>query len=208
MMQKIFTNLRDEFILIGLTGSVASGSATTSKTLSCQYESFEINTILDCEQENTKDDIEKRRIRRVKDYYSQNTWKNFYHLKVSDVLFAIVFATKNIKECKELAVNHWYKDSDHTLATELSTKLIKAIKNYKKRKNIKDVDVVKLLKEIDELITKKVDKNHLSYTQAYQAIGKNLREYGTIHKSLPKALDYEGLSWSPKTKQHATKFKR
>ncbi|MDD5202677.1 MAG: deaminase [Sulfurimonas sp.] len=192
MQQNLYKNLRDEFILIGLTSSVGSGSTTTAKNLAQSYQSFEIENILGCELKNTIDDLEKRRIKRVKEYYSQNSWEKFYHLKVSNILFAMVFATKNTEECKELLLNRWYRDSDLSKAIALSKEIVEAINKYKYVK-AEDFDILKKLDDLDKLIQDKVTKNDISYTQTFQAIGESLRENGTIHKSLSKVFDYKEL---------------
>lgn len=191
-MQEIFNSLRDEFILVGLTGAIASGSTTISKHLSKKYKVFEIINTLDCELAMQKDDIEKRRLKRVKDFYSQNSWQNFYHLKTSNILFAIIFATKNVSENKDLKLNQWYKDSDHKKAIKISIKLISLIENYSKQD--KSIDIKKLLEKLDRLISKNVNKSDIAYTQTFQEVGKSLRENATIHKSLSKILEYKELA--------------
>jgi deoxycytidylate deaminase/dephospho-CoA kinase len=190
-MQEIFKNLRDDFILIGLTGAIASGSTTVSKHLAKKFETFEITNTLDCELNAKTDDIEKRRIQRVKEFYSQNPWNSFYHLKVSNILFAIIFATKDVSENKDLKLNQWYKDSDHSDAITLSKQLISAIENYNEQDE--SFEIKTLLQNIDELIAKKVTKSDISYTKVFQEVGKNLRDYGTIDKSLKSVLRYDDI---------------
>lgn len=190
-MQHIFKNLREDFLLIGLTGAVGSGSTTISKNLYKQYDPYTIENILECELSNINDDVEQRRVQRVKDFYSKNEWNSFYHLKVSNIIFALIFATKDVSNCKELLLNRWYKDSDHKKAIKLSKKIIDAIENYKTQRN--DFDIQSLLAKLDAHIEKKVNKSDISYTQTFQNIGENLRKSGAVHSSVAKPIQYKNI---------------
>jgi len=53
MINNIFKNLRENFILIGLTGVVCSSRTTTANILTKKYKDFEIENILKCDMKKT-----------------------------------------------------------------------------------------------------------------------------------------------------------
>lgn len=190
-MQEI-KNLRDNFLLIGLTGAVASGSTTVAKILSESYEAYTINDILECELKNINDNIEQRRLKRVKEFYSQNSWKKFYHLKVSNILFAIILATDGVGECDDLKLSQWYRGCDNDGVIALSKEIVDAIQDYSTFKNF---DIKNKLKKLDQIIKEKVNKQNITYTQTFQKVGERLRKLGKIHPSLNKTITYDELPY-------------
>lgn len=191
-MKEIFKNLSEEFILIGLTGAVGSGSTTSANILSNEYNLSHISQILDCNSKEHSDFLEIKRVKRIKHFYSNNHWNKFYHLKVSNILFAIIFASEeDIFKEKDLKVSKWFKNCYNQEIIKISKEIICDIFSYKE---INDkIEFKKKLEKLDKFIIDNVDKNQIEYTQVFQKIGTNLRRYGKIHENISSKLKYDNL---------------
>lgn len=92
---QINKELRDSFIIIGLTGSVGSGCTTTSNILSTKKEDINIKEIIknkDTEDDRAYDDLEKLREKKINSFYIKNKWKTFYEIKVSNIILAAILS--------------------------------------------------------------------------------------------------------------------
>lgn len=175
-IQTILKNLRSEFIIVGLTGALGSGCTETAKFLSKNISKIDINSILDSGAKE-EFDLEYRKVQNVKYFYENNDWNEFFHIRVSDLLFLFfVNDLKNVDEYKDI-----FKDKD-TLQDikDLSSSFIDILKNYSTydTKDFKDI-----LSKTNEYINKYIDKSNPKYTPLFQEIGKNVRNEGKILKS-------------------------
>ena len=84
-IQDVFGHLREQFIIIGLTGAVGSGCTTSADFLTQQLTDEDINATLYCIGQKDEFDTEYRRIQRVKQYYKNRGWEQFINIRVSDI---------------------------------------------------------------------------------------------------------------------------
>lgn len=198
-IKNILNSLRSEFIIIGLTGALGSGCTESAKFLSKENKPDEINSILDS---NCKDefDLEYRKIQRVKYFYEeQQGWNNFFHIRVSDLLFLIlIYEIKNqdnmlkISEFMDMDIEDETKKidifkekSDFNDIKSLSNTFIEAISNQQKTN---EIDIKNILDRTNEYINNNIEKSDSIYTKLFQAIGKNIRSNGSIYKNVKSLL--------------------
>lgn len=172
-IQTVLNNLRSEFIIIGLTGALGSGCTKTAKFLSEKNNLFEINGILNSGIKN-EFDLEYRKSQRVKYFYENNDWNEFFHIRVSDILFLFfVDEIDNVNEYKSIFKKH---DTIKKIKN-LAKKFIKIISNY----NSYDKNrLKKILLKTNDYINKNINKSAPTYTSLFQRIGKNIRNDGII----------------------------
>jgi len=175
-IQTILKNLRSEFIIVGLTGALGSGCTQTAKILSKNCSKEELNSILDSGSKE-EFDLEYRKIQNIKYFYKDNDWNDFFHIRVSDLLFLLfVNDLENVDKYKDI-----FKDKD-TLQDikDLSRSFIDALSGYSdyKRRNFKEI-----LSNTNEYINKFINKSSPKYTPLFQEIGKSVRNEGKILKS-------------------------
>lgn len=77
---------RSKFIIIGLTGRTGSGCTTVAKLLLKKlFDEFKAPRAKTCQYKND----EERKYKVVYDYLSEN-WKEFHHIKMSDVVSTFI----------------------------------------------------------------------------------------------------------------------
>jgi dCMP deaminase len=195
-IEKILINLRSEFIIIGVTGALGSGCTSSATFISDVNTKEKVNNILVCDNKN-EFDMEKRKLERVKYFYEKNEWHDFFHIRVSDLLFLMLI--EEIQDYKSLPkVNDFfhYENPDTSIdifnnedtfqeIKTLSNRFITAIKEYKQylEQDIKDI-----LSKTNEYINNNIKKSDSVYTNLFQAIGKNIRTNGSIYKEQKNIL--------------------
>lgn len=175
-IQTILKNLRSEFIIIGLTGALGSGCTQSAKILLKNYDKADLNSIL---ESGSKDefDLEYRKIQNVKYFYKDNEWSEFYHIRVSDLLFLFVVNDfKSLDHYEDIFINK----KKLKKIKKLSKKFINAIKNHTTydERNFK-----KILSQTNKYINKYINKSSPKYTPLFQEIGKSVRNEGKILKN-------------------------
>ena len=174
-IKNVLNSLREEFIIIGLTGALGSGCTETAKILSASATKSKINSILDSREKN-EFDVEYRKIQRVKYFYENNEWEDFFHLRVSDLLFLLF-----INDVEDFSpFDSIFKDNSLDTITEIKaigSRFIEAISNYEKYQNN---DLEEILALTNSYIKKSIDKSDNLYTNLFQEIGKNIRTTGYV----------------------------
>lgn len=176
-IKNVLNSLREEFIIIGLTGALGSGCTETAEILSDTNTKSKINSILDS-REKDEFDVEYRKIQRVKYFYEKNEWKEFFHLRVSDILFLLfvndiddftpfrsIFNGSSLDKVAEIK--------------EICNRFFNAISTYSEYSNN---DLVEILLLTNNFIKEYIDKSANLYTNLFQEIGKNIRLTGSVSK--------------------------
>ena len=188
-LDKIFENLREEFLVIGLTGAVGSGCSEAAQILSQEHLEFPL-----CHQASA---LEYRRALRIHSFYKKEGWKKFITIKVSNILLCLFVwgakksedhihthihkmltafaqkilaeanAQKILAEAKEEKIEEIFKgltDEEFKNLVDWAKNFIEFIKSYyTKEKEIKIQKFQKLLSEIN-LISKKLNKKLYLYS--------------------------------------------
>jgi len=193
-IQDVFRHLREQFIIVGLTGAVGSGCTTSADFLTQQLTDEDINATLYCIGQKDEFDTEYRRIQRVKQYYKNRGWEQFINIRVSDILLLVLIASIK-KNSFETPIKKIIKDysGDETLREilkdkqkikvekvykkfyKISKKYKKLIRKYNKKKKIKII-----INEISKLREKYIDRKKIIYTKIFQSIGENIRKNGSV----------------------------
>lgn len=188
-IQNIFKNLRNEFLIIGLTGAVGSGCTTSANFLSKEHESFDIDGVLNCHPKD-EFDIEYRKLLRVQQFYQTSKWKSFYHIRVSDLLLLVLIShiddVQNMPKIDQFVPDKEVKDDLSKIfhATDilielkdLAKKFIIAISKYDDTNESIEI----ILRDTAQCIAKGVSKDNEMYTSLFQALGENIRKSGSIY---------------------------
>lgn len=193
-VKDIFHSLRNEYMIIGLTGAIGSGCTSSANFLS--QKNIESDKLIDSIQNKNEFSTDYRRSKILKATCHQNDWKQFYHIKVSNILFFILITSLDkIKKKKENIfdieiinkirlrdVVNSKKEPNSENINDLVKKCNRLSKNiYKKvylNGNEKGTD--KILGVIDDFIDKYIDKENEKYTVLFQKIGLSIRDNGNI----------------------------
>jgi len=174
-IQAVLKNLRSEFIIIGLTGALGSGCTQTAKFLSKNYSKLDLNSILDSGVKE-EFDLEYRKIQNIKYFYRNNDWNEFFHIRVSDLLF--LFFVNDLEKLdnyeKIFEENSTFKE-----IKDLSSRFISALSSYG---DYPTNDVKEILSKTNDYINKNINKSSPDYTPLFQEIGNNIRNEGKIFK--------------------------
>lgn len=175
-MDNILNSLRSEFIIIGLTGALGSGCTESAKFLSKNVDKPEINSILDSIQ-RCDSDLEYRKLQRIKYFYEENEWENFFHIRVSDLLFLIfINGVDKIDDYHSIFKNEEHLVEKIENIKGLAKNFIDSILNI----NDDKFDIIKILTETNKFINGYVNKSDNSYTELFQKIGQNIRNSGYV----------------------------
>lgn len=175
----IYNELRESFAVIGLTGALGSGCSTVANILSKELDSDFLDAFLisNLSSHDEFDGLEEYRAKRLKAFVKDN-WKSFYNIKVSNLLFALFFASDEHKDKNKQEQATWLKDNETLIKARRLSKSIVSIVLSNSRESKDASALSKHLKEIDELIETGINKKDSSYTISFQEIGSNLRQYG------------------------------
>ena len=88
-IDSIYNELREDFAIIGLTGALGSGCTTSAKILSNALDNNFFKTFSDhyLSDISNKSSLEEYRLKKIETFINNKTWKSFYHLKVSNLLY-------------------------------------------------------------------------------------------------------------------------
>lgn len=176
-IKNVLNSLREEFVIIGLTGALGSGCTETANFLSDRNTKSKINSILDS-REKSEFDIEYRKIQRVKYFYENNGWEDFFHLRVSDILFLLfINDVEDFSPFKSIFKNNSLDKIDEI--KKIGKRFIDAISNHDKYDK-KDLKTILLL--TNNFIKESIDKSANLYTSLFQEIGKDIRTTGSVAK--------------------------
>lgn len=187
---QINKELRDSFIIIGLTGSIGSGCTTISNILSTKKEDINIQEIIknkDIVDDRAYDKLEELRESKISSFYKKNKWKTFYEIKVSSIILAAILSDPKINEIKELNLNKWIKKEKKKEAIKTSKKIIEAITSN----DYKNESIETQLKKLNEITREGVKRKNKYYTETFQAVGNELRKTGKIHKKSERIIDIQ-----------------
>ena len=201
-INEIFNSLRNEFVIIGLTGAVGSGCTTVASLLEKKYSTDEMNQFISNYSCENKFDLEYRKLLRVKQFYSSNEWKNFYNIKVSNLLLLLLIAHIDDFEqipqiCDFISNNEMsgdiskiFKKQEKNDLKKLADRFINAINNYdSSNENMTDI-----LESTNRLIEKNIEKDNEIYTSLFQALGENIRNHASIFVKKKNDSIYNKLS--------------
>src|SRR5690625_4633867 len=93
-LQEIYRQIRETGVVVGLTGAVGSGSTESAKFLSGKNVDdgvFDVFSELLKNISSHFDGLEIYRLKRMEIFLRKNKWQPFFHLKMSDLLFCILF---------------------------------------------------------------------------------------------------------------------
>ncbi|WP_417324953.1 deaminase [Halarcobacter sp.] len=180
-IQTILKNLRSEFIIVGLTGALGSGCTQTAKILSKNCTKEKLNSILDSGSKE-EFDLEYRKIQNIKYFYKDNDWNEFFHIRVSDLLF--LFFVNDIKDLDKYE-DIFIEKSNIEEVKVLSNKFIEALFNYS---NYDKKDIKQILIETNEYISKNINKSSPDYTPLFQDIGNSVRNKGKVFEESDKEI--------------------
>lgn len=186
-------NERSKFIIIGLTGRTGSGCTTVADLLKQPFGKFNAPRAKTCQYEND----EERKYKVVYDYLSNN-WKEFYHIKMSDIVSTFILELsfddfdklyrstliKNIEEnapSLDIKLKTYYED--------FSQKRLSARDKAKASRGdlYNEEDFKFYFDELPEF-SKKLKKflNRIesgSYIKFFQIVGNNIRQSGVANIS-------------------------
>lgn len=182
-IDEIYQELREDFIVIGLTGALGSGCTVTANILSEKITKDAL-TNYHLSDDYQKDSLEPYRFRRVVNFLKDKDWKDFYHIKVSNLLFCLFFNHDEKYLQDNYDVKRWLKQDGKSL--EQIRKLCKNICSMiinPRDPHIKNTEdsldsLTVLLEELNNVITKQIIKKGTSYTRVFQSIGSELRSEG------------------------------
>ena len=196
-VSQIYDELREEFLIIGLTGAIGSGCTKSASLLNASDLSDEFT-----EKISTDDlffslsnpatpnglllgSLEKYRLRKIKHYLNQRKWKTFYHIKVSNLIFCLLFNQETIFQNPEYKVDKWINQSVplediQALCQNICSIIFDTAHN--------NTNLIEQLDSLDKIMSN-IDKNG-HYTEAFQSIGQDLRSNG-ISKYLKSDIAYK-----------------
>lgn len=203
-------DIRDKFIIIGLTGSLGSGCTTIGKMLSNKKQVFPKNS-QGLNLIKKFDSLEERRFDILLDYYSSETIPaNFFHIRVSDILFLTLIYTVAKSQDKDISnIISTINLSD--IASKIDTNTKNFFRSDAKDFNLRLSIIIEIannffnnfifkstIKEIDntneKTITEEFQKRlsviqdfietylekNEFYLKFFQALGRNIRETGNV----------------------------
>ncbi|AKX46726.1 hypothetical protein AKN93_10805 [Thiopseudomonas alkaliphila] len=175
-IQKIYDDLRDGFSVIGLTGAIGSGCTTAAKFLARDSSHAPLDDLQSAFTDSEQfDKLETYRARRIKQFLQNKSNRKPFHIKVSNLLFSLFFASDMSSKTKKYRINEWLKsEEDIEKSKKLSDEIFSIIIN----KNESSEKLSKKLEELDTLINNSVDKQSASYTEIFQKIGDKFRKHG------------------------------
>ena len=180
-IDSIYNELREDFAIIGLTGALGSGCTTSAKILSNALDNNFFKTFSDhyLSDISNKSSLEEYRLKKIETFINNKTWKSFYHLKVSNLLYCIFFNHTSKIYCDDFQTLDWFKNHNNIIETQkLCTKIVSLIMEPNGNKKTKDNrELSESLIELDNNIKINVIKNS-NYTKDFQKIGELLRENG------------------------------
>lgn len=178
----IYKDLREGFLVVGLTGAVGSGCTQAARILSSSKDEIEVvlrQVATDNGHECLSDSLEERRIHRIRNFYDTSKWQEFYHLKVSNLICAMIFSDENYQDYFEaLNLDKWVKQQSGARES-----LISASKNVLSRiyDNSGVTGIKDGLSELDIAIDKYINKKDPAYVATFQEAGDCLRRTGKIN---------------------------
>ncbi|WP_269900800.1 deaminase [Paenalcaligenes faecalis] len=191
-INKIYEDLREGFIVVGLTGSIGSGCSKVAQILESNLGvddvSFFEKNILSKKDINHKfDSLELYRCRKIKFFLKDKKWRSFFSIKVSNLIFALLFSCRDSYNSNRLNVRKWF-NGDFFSTEDLCSKIVNEINRDDGCRNNEDGFLTNLLIELDLLISKNIDKSKIEYTDDFQNIGLNLRKNGVLIENFPVFL--------------------
>lgn len=202
-VKDIFNSLRNEYMIIGLTGAIGSGCTSGAEFLS--QEKLDSDKLINSLQNKDEFSTDYRRSKILKDACHRYGWNRFYHIKVSNILFFILITSlSKIKKNRESIVDNTILDDiklsdifkeknkptpdDVNSLVDTCDKLSKNIKE-KVYLNNDEKNTDNSLNVIDDFINNYVDKENEKYTVLFQKIGQSIRDNGNIFESSSSASD-------------------
>ncbi len=211
-------SIRDNFIIIGLTGSLGSGCTTIGKILSDPKQTFpRVSAGLDLK--NKFDSLEERRFDILLNYYTrEHQSSQFFHLRVSDILFLLLVytvaqsETNNIDKIIEVINNssiasHIETDQKNFFATDKESfndnfqKIIDIANNFFNNFILSSeatptqqngsIDFTEEFQKRLALLQDFIEIYIIKnefYLIYFQNLGKNIREKGEVINKLPFAF--------------------
>lgn len=190
-------NERSKFIIIGLTGRTGSGCTTVANLLKQPFGEFNAPRAKTCQYEND----EERKYKVVYDYLSNN-WKEFYHIKMSDIVSTFILEL-SFEDFDKLYRSTLIKSIEEN-SPSLDKKLKAHYENFsQKRLSARDKAKAKAEASREDLYNEEDYKfyfNELpefskklkrflnkiesgSYTKFFQIVGNNIRKSGVANIS-------------------------
>ena len=129
-IDSIYNELREDFAIIGLTGALGSGCTTSAKILSNALDNNFFKTFSDhyLSDISNKSSLEEYRLKKIETFINNKTWKSFYHLKVSNLLYCIFFNHTSKIYCDDFQTLDWFKNHNNIIETQkLCTKIVSLI---------------------------------------------------------------------------------
>lgn len=207
-----------QFILIGLTGRTGSGCTTAANILEQKEISFPDSNVL---AEYYKG-LDLRRYEIVKNF-AETHWKNFYSIKVSDLIsiYLLLLSPSALAKFIQFSASKIPDKKENSISFKAAKKLVVNGVFAKSLLKIKYLEVIKnLLNHDDEIdfkgrgkdtfiriltLTRKFTRdfkrelNELEpglYIELYQSAGKSIRRIGKVD------VDYENQDFIPKAVFH------
>ena len=189
VIQNIYKELREKFIVIGLTGATGSGCTKSAEILSSELTEDDLTKLIHqskkdngCGDEIIKkyDSLEPYRAKKIYNFLKEEQWKPFYHIRVSNLLFALLFAEKEESSLKEdYQLDKWLKDVDgNDYKFPAIQKLCHSICSIILNKDNRGESLKKYLDKLHIVIDKTVNKKSAEYTTTFQKVGNELRKIG------------------------------
>lgn len=187
-IDNIYQDLREGFVVVGLTGAIGSGCSTIAELLSEELTESDIERFESHLNEETFDSLEPYRARKIKTFIKERKWKPFYQVKVSNLLFAILFAHREAYESEKLHVSTWFsetEDSKYLDVERLCQTILDLITHDDVRRHDNTKRLTEHLERLDYVIQNQVKKSNQNYTRDFQEIGSSLREHGEVINKIP-----------------------
>lgn len=187
----IFQNLRNEFVIIGLTGALGSGCTTSANFLSEKHKNLDhFFTSIKADEFS----FNYRKSLRVKQFYALNQWKSFYHIRVSDILLLTMFYQienyNKLPLIKDFDKQNTTKDSINVFFKNIDEKVFDKIKSLSNdffyildNSKYEENKLSKILEDTKKIISDNIDKKVNAYTKVFQLMGENIRTSGKIFHS-------------------------
>ncbi|MDJ0679134.1 MAG: anti-phage dCTP deaminase [Xenococcaceae cyanobacterium MO_167.B52] len=194
---------RENFILIGLTGRIGSGSSQVAKIL--KNKSF-AEVQLPPPQRDHFNNIDERKYKIIYDYLSHH-WKQFQCIQISDVISSLILET-NTDDFLDFLSYQLREIGGYRLHEEEYNNLKKFIDNLKREKHLwnqedkKEIpfkeknysyfesyfeQLPKLTSKLKEILEK---SSKTTYSKIYKLIGDNLRSSG---KATEQSFNQENI---------------
>lgn len=179
-IDEIYQELRENFIVIGLTGALGGGCTKTANILS---EKMSKDAIINFSLSDDfhADSLESYRFKKVMNFVKDKDWKSFYHIKVSNLLFCLFFNHDEKYLQDDYDVKKWLKQDGMSLdqIRKLCKRICSMIINPRNAhmENTERILTI-LLEELNGVIATQIIKNGTSYTRVFQCIGSELRSKG------------------------------